>query len=266
MNERCTPYRPFEYWVLAPPLLALLLITVLHFAGNEKQIFLTLNQAGEFAGDLFWIFLTTLGDGLVGCVLILPFIRRQPGLAWLMLLAWLFAGLWSKALKNLTDVPRPLSVLAPADIHVIGLPYRFHSMPSGHTAIAAALAASFCLYYRQRWLQVSIIALALMVGFSRIAIGVHWITDVLGGFGGGWLLAVVAFFLARRLRFGLSRAARIVYGTILFGAAVRMLLINHTDYPQAFRLQQTIALVCILFTIVGIYLSVHEKRGNKLSD
>lgn len=266
MNERSTPYRPFEYWVLLPPLLAALLILALHFAGNERQIFLTLNHAGEFAGDFFWIFLTTLGDGLVGCVLILPFIRRQPGLAWLMLLAWILAGLWSKALKNLIDVPRPLSLLAPTAIHVIGLPYRFHSMPSGHAAIAAALAASFCLYFRQRWLQVFVITLALMVGFSRIAIGVHWITDVLVGFGGGWLLAVLAFFLARRLGFGLSLAARIVYGTILFGAAVRMLLINHTDYPQAFRLLQTIALACILCTVVGIYLSARERNANRLSD
>jgi len=73
------------------------------------------------------------------------------------------------------------------------------SFPSGHSSMAAivfltlgTLIASTRPRLRERSYILACAALmALAVGVSRVALGVHWATDVLGGwaFGTGWALA-----------------------------------------------------------------------------
>ena len=252
------PATKIERWFFVPPVAALLSLLIIHVTGSEIQVFLWLNHRGQFVGDIFWINLTTLGDGLVACVVILPFIRRKPELAWTLIVSWLLAALWTKGIKNLISIPRPLSVLSPSDFRVIGALYKFNSFPSGHSATAAAFAATLCLFYRQKWLRAAIIAVALLICLSRIVMGLHWPTDILVGFLGGWLLALLAYPLAGKLHFGTHPVAQLIFGLILLGAAIRMLLVNQTDYPQAFRLLQTIALGRIVFTVCDFLLGLRQ--------
>lgn len=235
-------------WFFLPPLAALLLIFLIRFTGAETRLFLEINQGGQFAGDMFWIGLTTLGDGLLICALFLPFLRRKPALVWAMILSWLLVALWIKVLKNLESMPRPLSMLPATDVHVIGAAYRFNSFPSGHAATAAMFAAVLCLFFKKKWLRASVLALALLISLSRIAMGVHWVTDVLVGFLGGWLLAGAGYLLAIRLRFGTTTVAKGIFGVMLAGISIFMLVKNYSDYPEAFKLQRAIVLACLLFT------------------
>ena len=260
------PATKFEWWFFAPPVAALLSLLVLRVTGSETPVFLWLNHRTQFAGDIFWINLTTLGDGLVACVLILPFIRRKPELAWALILSWLLAALWIKGIKNLISTPRPLSVLSPSDFHLIGAGYKFNSFPSGHSATAAAFAATVCFFCRQKWVRAVMIAVALLICISRIAMGLHWPTDVLVGFLGGWLLALLAYPLSRKLQFGTHPVARFIIGLILLGTAIRMFLVNQTDYSQAFRLLQTIALGCIVFTICDFLLWRRQVSKSRSAD
>ena len=70
------------------------------------------------------------------------------------------------------------------------------SFPSGHTtaATAAALGLFFATNKRKSW---PAIIFALAMGLSRIYLGVHYFTDVLGGFIAGTIGAIAAFYLAK---------------------------------------------------------------------
>lgn len=250
----------FEHWFFLPTLAGLLLLVLVQLAGGDMPVFLWLNRVCRFAGDGFWLSVTTFGDGLVVCVLVLPFVRRKPELVWAMLLSWLLVTLWVQGFKFLINTPRPLALLSISDFHIIGALYKSKSFPSGHAATASMLAAIFCLFFRQKWLYAVAVLLALMIGLSRIAIGVHWPTDVLVGFLSGWLLAGLGYQLAVRWRFGAGLVAQVIFGLILFGAAIRMLVINHIDYDQTFRLQQSIALICLVLTICELYLGLRKVR------
>ena len=77
----------------------------------------------------------------------------------------------------------------------------YTSLPSGHGATAFATAIALGALY-PRW-RVPLLALACVVGFSRVAVSVHYPSDVLAGACIGTLgaLAVRNWFAARRLAF-----------------------------------------------------------------
>jgi membrane-associated phospholipid phosphatase len=239
---------------------------LVNLSGHDIQIFIWFNELGRFGGDNFWICVTTFGDGLVLFVITLPFIRRKPTIAWSLILTWLLIALWIKGLKTLIVTYRPLSVLDAASFRLVGTPYRYNSFPSGHATSVAAFVGTLCIFYRRPWVRVALIALAILVAFSRVAMGVHWVTDILAGLTGGWISALAGFSLSRRLTFGTSRLAQLIFSVILVGAAVGMLIINYSDYPQAFRLLQTIALGCIVYAACDYLLAWRQSKSTPASE
>ncbi|MSQ24943.1 MAG: phosphatase PAP2 family protein [Dehalococcoidia bacterium] len=104
------------------------------------------------------------------------------------------------ALKTLIGRPRPSADLVQVMIEESG-----RSLPSGHAlSMALAMGAVICqarpLCGKQTWLvwplRMAAAAAALTVGTSRIYLGVHWTSDVLGGFllGGLMLFAGVLLY------------------------------------------------------------------------
>jgi undecaprenyl-diphosphatase len=105
-------------------------------------------------------------------------------------------GLVSTIVKVVVGRPRP-QVDEPI-IEAFG-----NSFPSGHSLQAVvcygALLLVFLPLLEARWRRVAVagwVVLVLAIGFSRLALGVHFISDVLGGYvlGAAWLAASVAAF------------------------------------------------------------------------
>lgn len=111
-------------------------------------------------------------------------------------------GILTLVLKVLLSRPRPPlhDALAAAD---------GYAFPSGHAATAAAafgvLAYLVAAGLRPRAARIAVWAaaamLTMLVGFSRVYLGVHWTTDVLGGwaFGVLWLAIVLSAWFWPRI-------------------------------------------------------------------
>lgn len=85
------------------------------------------------------------------------------------------------------------------------------SFPSGHAQAAivgyAVLLLVFLPVLHGAWRRAAIavaVVMVLAIGFSRVALGVHYVSDVVGGFvlGAAWVAAMAAAFNAMRVERG----------------------------------------------------------------
>lgn len=143
----------------------------------------------------FWIAVTTLGNGgliwLAGSALLL--ISKKTRKIGIMALAALaFSVLIDNViLKNLVARTRPYEVV-PGLTSLIGVQDDF-SFPSGHTGSSFAAAA---VMYRglPKKVGVPVLVFAFMMGFSRLYVGVHYPSDVIGGALIGTAIALITYW------------------------------------------------------------------------
>jgi len=142
--------------------------------------------------DLGSIYLVVMVAVIVGAIL---FIRKN----WWRLLALFLAVGIGQAVLNILKVafqrPRPKT-----EMFVFS-----YSFPSGHV-FSATVIYGFCIYLTFRfinnpvikWIVSALLALLiLLIGFSRIYLGVHWLSDTLAGYVTGFAWLLFCIFLAK---------------------------------------------------------------------
>lgn len=153
-------------------------------------------------------FVSTLGAPmwfwvLIGGVTIYLWRHHQRRLVAFLLTSTLGGSIVNTIVKESIDRPRPTFRDPAAIIFQDG-----KSFPSGHVmsstiAYGALLLIFLPLIARRRrpWAIAGVVTLVLLIGLSRLALGVHYITDVAGGFilGIAWLTASTAAFSLWRI-------------------------------------------------------------------
>lgn len=181
-------------------LIAGLLLLLKGHAGS----FIFLNHFHHKALDNFFAYYTYAGDGLFAvliCFLLFLFIKTQR-LAMVLLSSYIVSGLLAQLFKRIIDTPRPIGyfTIEQYNKYVDGVHNAaLHSFPSGHTTTAFAMATVLACYTTHRGIQFLYFILAILVGYSRIYLGQHFLTDVLGGAILGWLIAVVAIKVSEKI-------------------------------------------------------------------
>ncbi len=122
--------------------------------------------------------------------------RIVPAASMFAALSVAIGGLLTGLLKDSLERPRPAA--ASSDIQpAVDTPGSW-SFPSGHTSTAFAAAVVVAsLHPRLRW---PVLALATLVGLSRIYLGVHFTIDVIAGAALGLTVGLAGAFVARRAR------------------------------------------------------------------
>jgi undecaprenyl-diphosphatase len=145
--------------------------------------------------SLDWLFeglsrIGTLGLVWIAIALVLAILWRRPWVLATTVAAVVASDLLATLLKLAIPRHRPR-------VHQLVPGPKDHSFPSGHSATAFA-GATVLSFYAPR-LRVPLFALAALIAFSRVYVGVHWPLDVLAGALLGWLVATAL------LRLGESR-------------------------------------------------------------
>lgn len=160
----------------------------------EKSIFLFFNQLTGSLEYIIWAFsqLGTLGfvvfAGLAALVL------KRKLLSVYIFVGGITAYALAYGLKQLDFRERPVSLVDETIVRESSSPTL--GFPSGHAAVATILCLIFLLYAPKKWRPFIVFA-AIMVGISRLYLGVHLPLDILGGLAVGVFVYVILLFVKR---------------------------------------------------------------------
>ena len=153
---------------------------------NKVDCFIRMNPLHERWLDIFFIGLTYLGDGIFSLLMaaMVLLIWRDYRLAIHIVAAYLISGLMAQVLKRIWMAPRPRMIIDGtmyknflAGISGTG----FSSFPSGHTTSVFALATILVLHATHKRWEGFFLFVAVLVGYSRIYLGQHFLPDVTAG-------------------------------------------------------------------------------------
>ena len=172
----------------------------------DQSVLLWLNQHSTMVLDHFFIAFTQLGGVLVVSavsigLLVYSLLKKRYAKSILIVLT-----IGGSALINI--ILKTYFVRARPDLWEQIVTETSFSFPSGHSVASMALALTIIiLLWRSKWRAASIIAgisYVILIGVSRMYLGVHYPTDVLGGWllSTAWVLIVTAsvYLIVTQLR------------------------------------------------------------------
>jgi len=163
----------------------------------------------ELGSDYFYVALIIIGFWAVD--------KRASKLTAFVLIVSVVSNYW---LKIIFRNPRPPSTNWLPRAHASN-----YSLPSGHAQNSMTLWGWLGIKIKIWWIGALSAALIVLIGLSRIYIGVHWLGDVLLGWAVGLLLLIMLWRLEQPARSILSKynLNMLYFGFVVFGLVAMIL-------------------------------------------
>lgn len=179
---------------------AFLILSVIFVYSNTRvENFLLINNMHSPLLDRLMPVVTYLGDGFVAVIIALAFLLYRIRFSLFLMISWALSGITVQILKRFVfpDRPRPLAYFNELgiDIHIIeglDIPLRY-SFPSGHSTSAFAIFIGISFLVKPWYYKLVLLLLAVIAGFSRIYLAVHFPVDVIAGSLIGVLFSFICF-------------------------------------------------------------------------
>lgn len=187
-------YRHYRLAIGFCLLLALIVAFFLGYYGKEES-FLIINKYNSPGFDYFFEYFTYLGDGIIWVPLfVYVFIWRKDFLL-TTIVALIICTVLTHFMKRVVfpEEFRPIVVLQDKVRIINGLKInRANSFPSGHTSTAFTYTLLLVFLLRKQFWTFFFPLVAFFVGYSRVYLAQHFVTDVFAGM----LVGIVSSFLA----------------------------------------------------------------------
>ncbi len=114
----------------------------------------------------------------------------------------LITGLLTQLLKHIVGRPRPnyTNLNDNVGFEFFSLGSEFHSFPSGHTSTIFSVALVLLFFFPKS--KYIVLFFASIIAFSRVVVGAHFFTDVLGGIVVAYLGVKITKFIFEKINFG----------------------------------------------------------------
>ena len=165
---------------------------IFNFAGSTAGAF------GNFIAEFMDLF-GTKGIGFILAALILMCFAKTRRIGVCILAGIIVGALFTNVIiKNAVARPRPYTHEEYRGLwEAVGASKESeHSFPSGHTTSAMACAMALFLAGNKKWSWVGFVV-ALLMGWTRIYLIVHYATDVIGGLIVGGAAGVIGYFVVK---------------------------------------------------------------------
>lgn len=196
MRLQSKEYQHFRMAVLFSVAIALFLTVFVAIYGKDES-FLMINSNHSTKADYFFTYVTFLGDGLIWVPLFLYTLIYKRDFFVAMLAALIICTLITHIGKRVVFAgePRPLRLLgdvARAVPLMSGRDSYINSFPSGHTSTAFTFSLLLAFLVRRKFAIFVFPLIAFMVGYSRVYLAQHFVTDVLAG----TIIGILSSYLA----------------------------------------------------------------------
>lgn len=151
---------------------------------GKNTSFLIINKFNSPAYDYFFEYFTYLGDGILWIPLLLYVSLYKKDFLIVVLFAFLISTVLTQFCKWIlfADALRPIGILHNQVRTISGLTvHKTSSFPSGHTTTAFTFALLLSYLFKRKFWTFFFPVIAFFVGYSRVYLAQHFVTDVLGG-------------------------------------------------------------------------------------
>jgi len=173
-------------WFFLPYILTAISAIVIILIFSKASVHLFFNSFFSDFADIFFKYLTIIGDGIIIPFLLIMLVFIRFRYAFFLLSTYAISGLFTQLLKRTFFIKSQRPTIFFEDIAQLHLvsgveQLSWKSFPSGHSTTAFAIMICFAILCKNNTLKFLFFILAALIAYSRVYLSQHFLNDILAG-------------------------------------------------------------------------------------